>query len=482
MALRRGFSFDWDGSTAPGGCDDIFAVPENILLIKGIKDSNPRYKETHVFINSNRQSVRDDNANSGANKNGSCYPRIQELSKEIGATFHPLLLTDIYNDLEDGETFKQALTLLDQSQKDYVQERVRATNPPDWLHDSSKLSILLAQVHLMASEHPEDKFHFYFLDDRKDILDGLAAFFAIKENRKLLPYNLEEFYLIPHPSIRKEPDNSLQNKADGLEDKEKESEFLTVIENESPPSLTDKKEEQDDYISYAPIAGEGEIRFDYRQMIKTMAAVCIESKKFQESDPTDQDANQVRNYEQAKRGGFTLTSTMNFVRDYVFGKEPKSLPEPTEKFKRLAPASLPLPAASSPTAVSPKKGILNSIFHPLHRKEKEKDKGKEKEQEKGKGKDRRKEKNKKEKHEARDKKETGNLQNRLNRDLKNRFVEKEKKQAAQSVNPGIGSKEVTQGPIAPVPNGSFFSGSRARHPDAPPTSSTTLSNHRGGTN
>ncbi|KTD36825.1 Dot/Icm T4SS effector [Legionella nautarum] len=480
MGLHRVVSVDFDGSVSEGSCDDILALPKNAPLIKQIKESNNLFTETHVFINSNRQSVRDDNGNSGLNRNGSCYPRIQGLSKEIGAIFHDVLLTDIYNDLEAGETFKQALTLLDLAQKDYVQDLVRAAKCPDWLHDSSKLSILLLQAHLFASLYPEDEFEFCFLDDKKEILDDLAAFFDIPENAQLLPYNLKNLFLIPHPSIRKISDNSSLILDDSLKNKKEKSALLTVIEKESPPSSEKQEEHTESYLSYAPIAGKGEIRFDYRDMIKKIAAVCIESAKFQTYDPCDESANPVRNYEQAKRGGFTLTAAMNFARDYALGKEPKDLPAPTEKLRRLAPAilqskleaseKLTTPAApASPTAVSSKRGLLSSIFHPLRKEEK----GKEKK------------KDRKEKNKLKDKKEIENLQHKLNKDLHEKFSnmekEKEKKKESSSAPPATASTDVNQGPRSPEP-ARFFLESRARHPAAPPSSPSILSNHRGGIN
>jgi Skp family chaperone for outer membrane proteins len=476
MASYCGFSWDFDGCLSSEEADDILALPANVLWIEHINESKGRYDGIEVFINSNRQSVRDDNSN--AKKNGSCYPVMQALSRKIGAKFHPILMTDVYNDLQDGETFQQALSLLDQNQKDYVQERARVAQPPDWLHDTSKLSTFLMQVHKMASEHPNDKFDFYFFDDRKDILDGLATFFAVKENRKLLPHNLQKLHIVPFPQQRIKRDNSMQVPVDDLKNKEKEGELLAVIEKE--------EEQTDDYISYAPIAGEGEIRFDYRDMIKEMAAVCIESKKFQESDPADKDANPVKNYNQAKNGGFVLSVEMNFARDYVFGKKPVTIPAPTDQLRKLPSVSLTTEmeaqeklitqaAPPSPAAASSKRGLLSSIFHPFRKEEKE-----EKKQEKG-----------KEREKGKSKKEKGSLQQKLNKDLHEKFSSREKKkekekekelekeEELQALPSGMGSI-INQAPRAAVPKGSFFSDSRVRHPDAPPTSPSILSNHRAG--
>lgn len=245
-----------------------------------------------------------------------------------------------------------------------------------------------------------------------------------------------------------------------MENKEKEVGILTVIEKESPALTSEKQEEPaTEYISYAPIAGEGRIRFDYRQMIKDMAAVCIRSEKFQSLDPSTEMANRVRNYEDAKQGRFILTEAMDFARDY---KEPKE-PQDTHNTQ-------PAP----PSAVSSKKGFFSSILHPLR-----KDKGKDKEQEKGK--ERKKGENKKEKDKPKNKKEKVSLQQRLNKDLQEKFssMEKEKEEETQAITSGM-DFTVNQGPRTPVSNGSFFSDSRVRHPDAPPTSPSTLSNHRGG--
>lgn len=131
------------------------------------------------FIGSNRQSIPDDFMNSGADKRGSCYPVTQRVCRAIGAEFDDFLLTDLYNNLSSGTTFKAAQALINQESNSYDAEQV-AKNKPflNWIHDESKLTLLYAQMHKVALENPNERIEFNFIDDRDDLLNQLQAYFT----------------------------------------------------------------------------------------------------------------------------------------------------------------------------------------------------------------------------------------------------------------------------------------------------------------
>lgn len=353
MPVYRGISTDWDGSFSPkDSTEDVISV--NINILTSLKDENSKYAGTKVYVGSNRQGDFDDISNAAQNGNGSCYPQIQRISEYLDAEFDDFLLADVYNNLESGETLKRALTHLYSEQNDYDPEIINKITLLDWLHDTSKLSLLIAQIQKLASEHPDDDIEFYFFDDKKVILDALGEFFSIPENCQLLPRNLKALHLIPYPSIKAD---------DGM----------------------------DSFVSYAPIIGTGDIDFNYRQTVKSMAAACIESAKFQESYPSSsKEGRPVKKYEQAENTGFRLTSDLNCVRDYKFGMKPEFPPNPEpEELKKL---SYPTPQ---------KKPSSKRFFHGVpsflklsknSKKEKKREQEKDKDGSKGKEKEQKKEK------------------------------------------------------------------------------------------
>lgn len=276
MPIIRGIGFDFDGSLAVRDQKGNI-IEVNGALLDSIKAENNKYEKTVVFCASNRQSASDDLYNAKVNGNGSCYIQIKEVSDYLEAEFDPFLLADLYNDLESGTTFKQACSLL--NDYDYDEEKFNNTKQPEWLRDESKLSLLLAQIHKLASENPNDEIEFFFYDDRQDILDALSEFFKDKKNWQYLPKNLKALHLVPYPPI--------ENK-----------------ENNTP-------------LSYEPIRGTGKIRFDFVRMIKKMATACISQFiKSQKFCPANADTTEaVTNFKEAEQADFNLTQPMNFARD-----------------------------------------------------------------------------------------------------------------------------------------------------------------------
>lgn len=387
MALIRGISFDFDGSLSRIG-EDKDVIRANSEFLDFIRAQNHKYAKTYGYIGSNRQSIYDDSVNAFSNRNGSCYPQIRKVCDYIGAIFDSFTLTDLYNNLEAGQSVQLALSLLkrskttDEKEDSYVYDpdRIKQTQTPDWLHDESKLSLLIAQIHKLASEHPDDEIEFYFYDDKKEILDRLSTFFDIPENRQLLPRNLKQLHLVPYPAILQEKTtlhineklNTPPSIMEAIDIPPTEKEEGSVLLAKQPEDLAEENmasfnlgnKAEIQFVSYPPISGIGDIDFNYRQTVQTMAAVCIESQRYQETLPTDTEANRVRNYEQAARGNFVLSTVMSFVLDYVPGSSPKISPitiparlrtlSPEPKLSLQQPLSSKSDSSEKPTSVSSK--------------------------------------------------------------------------------------------------------------------------------
>lgn len=122
MGKVRGISVDLDGcfmglSYINNPQHDV--IEANKELLDQIRQSNSNYKSTYVFVGSNRQSISDDKSNAHSTQNGSGYPRVLRIGNYLEAPVDKLLLTDVYNNLPDGETFDQALIFLDAQHHNY---------------------------------------------------------------------------------------------------------------------------------------------------------------------------------------------------------------------------------------------------------------------------------------------------------------------------------------------------------------------------
>lgn len=156
----------------------ILNTSKNILTEK--------FDEVVFMVGSNRQSLAVDNVN---NKDGtsSCFPALYELCNEfqqrlpsIPCRVDQYLLADTYGKKLTGENFENAL------------KKDNNFNYSHWLFDDSKVTIVYAQIHKIASSSPDHEIIYDFYDDRcggkDDIINALAIFFG--ENSDLVPCNL----------------------------------------------------------------------------------------------------------------------------------------------------------------------------------------------------------------------------------------------------------------------------------------------------
>jgi len=134
-----------------------------------------------AFVGSNRQSFSVDFMNSGGK--GSCFPAMQKISKHLDVTLDTFLLADIYGKREDGNSFALAMSALESG--DIFKN---SSEHAEWKPDETKMSILYAQMHRVASQYPSEEIIFDFYDDKDKILDSLYSFY--EQYKELIPSNV----------------------------------------------------------------------------------------------------------------------------------------------------------------------------------------------------------------------------------------------------------------------------------------------------
>lgn len=160
-------------------------IEANEKLIEGISREiqQEQYDIVYCMLGSNRQSLRIEKINQ---RNGNSFGALFALCEELQKRVTPIkchvdkyLLADTYGKVANGENCSKAL------------KNSQSYQFADWLFDDSKLTIVYAQIHKIASENPSAEITYDFYDDRylnKDILKGLADFFTA--NPDLVPHNL----------------------------------------------------------------------------------------------------------------------------------------------------------------------------------------------------------------------------------------------------------------------------------------------------
>ncbi|MDR3442413.1 MAG: hypothetical protein P4L65_05290 [Legionella sp.] len=175
----RVLSLDFDGCLAhiaylKSTARDI--IDSNRRFLRALRRDNHLYKESTIFIGSNRQSKNTENGNA-KNNNAFCFPVMDEVKDYLQVTFDTFLLADIYGDLQAGLSYHRAMN------KGY-----RGAHA-GWIFDETKVTLLYAQMHKIAHEEPHEPIIFDFYDDRsEDILPWLTTFYT--DYPELIPNNV----------------------------------------------------------------------------------------------------------------------------------------------------------------------------------------------------------------------------------------------------------------------------------------------------
>lgn len=164
-------------------------IHHNLAFLDKIKEENNAFERVFTFVGSNRQSKLIDDSN--APDKGSCFPALIEVNKYLNATLDKLLLADIYGFPESNDGLP-AGTSFDNALNSAVQNR-----HANWVFDSSKATIIYAQMHKIANAYPDDDIVLDFYDDRGngsmgisvDILEQLMEFY--KSYSTLIPSNVK---------------------------------------------------------------------------------------------------------------------------------------------------------------------------------------------------------------------------------------------------------------------------------------------------
>lgn len=165
------------GAYLPPHNKDELLIEHNKELLGDIKKLQQTLTAERLitFIGSARQDHDIDST--GVEWYGlSCFKDIDVLTKHLDAEHDALLLADIFGNLPLGTSFTRA------TDSSYAGEHASC------LDDRSKLSILYAQMHHVATKNPEATITFCFYDDNISILRGLYRFFAT--NPEAIPSNL----------------------------------------------------------------------------------------------------------------------------------------------------------------------------------------------------------------------------------------------------------------------------------------------------
>lgn len=306
------YSFDFDGCLANIdylSSDKKDIIKSNQRLLDFIKQTVNRLI---VFVGSNRQCFDDDYTNSFDDSRGSCYSAIQTITNYIGAILDKFLLADIYNNLNSGTSFDDALTHLDERQKDYKADTIK-NNPffPNWIHDESKLTILYAQIHKIALENPTEPIEFNFVDDRADLLENLHTYFS--KYPELIPQNVR----------------------------------LNLKQYIGESVLSEQG--LDPFIKhYAPVQGIGRLDVNYPNTVKQIAAVTIE--QMHENDnyiTTKTSYRAISSYAEAEKYHFDI-SKVQCIPYFTPGMIPQNhVDSSTMPYQKVGSESTAAPAGSS---------------------------------------------------------------------------------------------------------------------------------------
>ena len=191
--MIRALSLDFDGSFGGGKRDfrprgnetfhDYLAI-KNQKLLNEINAETKNGTEVIVMVGSNRQSVESENSATPL-RNKWCAPVLNAVItsiKEPTIRFDGFLLGDVYRKDQTQESE------FDRIQK-FASDRTKTIEKNDPVPvDKTKLSILYAQMHKIASENPEATIVFDFYDDKTEILDSLNTF--LTKNPDLIPKNV----------------------------------------------------------------------------------------------------------------------------------------------------------------------------------------------------------------------------------------------------------------------------------------------------
>ena len=194
LANVRIISMDMDGCTLRDVNQLNELVPKNLTLLKRLSqksreftdDDWPTYQKNIVTLGTARQDFYIDRLNSRqmqrANTPFAASALVafaRGLSNQGVPNVHidPFTMADIYGlGRQGGENFTTMLTNSPSMPRDA------------WAFDSSKITLVYAQIHRAATLNPNADIDYLFFDDNKEILEGIANWFS--NNQAFMPSNV----------------------------------------------------------------------------------------------------------------------------------------------------------------------------------------------------------------------------------------------------------------------------------------------------
>lgn len=177
-------NYTWDKNNP----NEFSVILENSEFLENIRSQNHFFDDNICLVGSNRQSKDADDQLSDFEPapTESCFAAIEKISGFLDARLDPFLMADIYGNLPSGTSFHKA--------RSQQSNRLKHAN---WVFDHSKLSILYAQMHKIASEYPTDEIIFDFYDDKRvgsfdgkmePLLENLERYFT--RHPEMIPKNV----------------------------------------------------------------------------------------------------------------------------------------------------------------------------------------------------------------------------------------------------------------------------------------------------
>lgn len=170
------------------------SVLANASLLRRLHKENLKYGANYTLIGSNRQSLYYDlmSANRYSDvAHASCFRHIKQFSDALGAQFDPFLLADVYGNNSSGTAYQKAIQFYTSNANTMPvlsPDRHHPLGHSDYFFDHSKITLILAQLHKTASEHPADDIDFIFYDDQLGKLKALHVFFD--KHPQMIPANI----------------------------------------------------------------------------------------------------------------------------------------------------------------------------------------------------------------------------------------------------------------------------------------------------
>lgn len=153
----------------------------NYNFLTALKKEKNNYAKTIAVMGGRRQSYADDLAISRDKKTELGFKAIQEVSEFLDADHDPFLLADVYGEVGD-KGVREGISFFKATSDKYKGSHA------NWVSDNSQISVLYAQMHKMAKDHPNEPIVFDYYNGDTKVLQAINDFYSTY--KAMLPGNL----------------------------------------------------------------------------------------------------------------------------------------------------------------------------------------------------------------------------------------------------------------------------------------------------